>query len=149
MGLGIFRLRLGSLVFGSFSFSAGLRSTTSSSGLSATATTSVVRLALTKHLISNVIDGRANKLLHVLLLLLLSLSNKVNLAHPEFDIDGGVSKWTRLVKSTDRILAILNFLVQDVGVLEAGSIISLDSQLDRNDLTVGSEQFLDLFLSHT
>lgn len=85
---------------------------------------------MAEHFISDVDDSGTDVLLHVLLLLLLSLSDEVDLAHPELDIDGSIAEWSGLIESTNRVLTILNFLVEDVGILEAGSIVSLRCQLD-------------------
>ena len=94
---------------------------------------------MAEHFIPDVKDGRTDVLLHVLLLLLLSLCDEIDLAHPKFDIDRSVAEWPRLVESTNRVLTILNFLVEDVGILETRSIISLSCQLDRDDFTERSE----------
>lgn len=85
---------------------------------------------MAEHFISDVKDSGADVLLHVLLLLLLSLSDEVDLAHPELDIDGSVAEWSGLIESTNRVLTTLNFLVEDVGILEARGIVSLRCQLD-------------------
>jgi len=85
---------------------------------------------LAEHFISDVENSGTDVLLHVLLLLLLSLSDEVDLAHPELDIDRSVAEGSGLIESTNRILTILNFLVEDVGILEARGIVSLRCQLD-------------------
>ena len=94
---------------------------------------------MAEHFIPDVEDGRTDVLLHVLLLLLLSLCDEIDLAHPKFDIDRSVAEWPGLVESTNRVLTILNFLVEDVGILETRGIISLSCQLDRDDFTERSE----------
>lgn len=77
--------------------------------------------------------------MHVLLLLLLSLCDEIDLAHPKFDIDGCVTERSGLVESTNRVLTIFNFLVEDVGILETRGIVSLSCQLDRDDFAERSE----------
>lgn len=94
---------------------------------------------MAEHFISDVEDSGTDVLLHVLLLLLLSLCDEVDLANPEFDIDGSVAEWSGLIESTNRVLTILNFLVEDVGILEARGIVSFGCQLDRDDFTERSE----------
>lgn len=144
-------LRLGPRVLGILAVLACAGLAAPSAGLAASlllvaSPAALVGLAVVAHeLVADVVDRRADVLLHLLLLSRLALSGQIHLADPELYVDRLVAERPSLVELADRVLAAFHCLVEHVGVVEA--LVGFDFDLDGNNGAKGLEEGDQLLLS--